>query len=299
MAISCTESFGNWLQSRNGLSHATQEAYRNDLEQFAAYLEGRGLDIDSPQDITEKILTGWAAELFHLGLAKSSMARKLAAVRSFFRFLHRQGRIEFNPAANLHNPKQEKHQPRTLNVDEVFAMLDAAPEPGNPELQLRDIALAELLYGSGLRISEAIGLDVGDVADSARIIRVLGKGQFERICPLTDTCVDALAAWLAVRGRIASQGEEALFVGARGARLNRRQATRIIAGLCRSGGLKDAISPHALRHSFATHLLGSGADMRSVQELLGHRRLATTERYTHLGMEQIIAIYDSAHPRSG
>lgn len=287
------------LDSEKGCSLATQKAYACDLCQLAEFVAGRGLDLEEPDSITTRDLEGWAADLFRKGLAKSSMARKLAACRAFFRFLHKHGKIVADPAGDLHDPKQEVHQPRVLNVDEVFALLDCQSESLAPGLASRDLALAELLYGSGLRISEALALNVADAALADRIVRVMGKGSRERLCPLSDTSVEALEMWLAQRGAIANPQEQALFVGSRGARLNRRQAARIIAALCTAAGLDIEASPHALRHSFATHMLGSGADLRSVQELLGHRRLSTTQRYTHLGLEHIIAVYDASHPRSG
>lgn len=254
--------------------------------------------------MSRKHIQAFLAWLFRRGEAKSSMARKLAAVRSFFRFLLRSGRVSENVAAQVRNPRQEKHHPRALNVDETFALLDtpkAAPpsEAHAARLLCRDLALAELLYGSGLRISEALSLDLDDAQLRSRVLRVMGKGSRERLSPLSDTSCEALAAWLAERSYLALPEEQALFVGARGARLNRREAVRIIAGLCRRAGLAFTVSPHSLRHSFATHLLAAGADLRSVQELLGHRRLTTTQRYTQVSLEHLIRAYDQAHPRSG
>lgn len=166
-------------------------------------------------------------------------------------------------------------------------------------LEARDLCLAEILYGSGLRISEALALDAGRLSADAASVRVLGKGGKERLAPLTDTAREALGLWLAARGALAPAGERALFVGVRGKRLNRREAQRIIEELCRRAGLPQAISPHGLRHSFATHLLEAGADLRSVQELMGHARLTTTQRYTHLNLAHLMAVYDKAHPKSG
>lgn len=291
--------FLDWMTAQKGFSPASRKAYQNDLDQLAEFMAGRGFSLDNPAQITERDFSAWAASLYRAGLAKSSMARKLAAGRGFFRFLARQGKIGNDPAARVHNPRQEIRQPRVLNVDEAFALLDSGANPANPDLAARDIALAELLYGSGLRISEALALDVKDAGIESGIVRVMGKGGRERLCPLSDSCADALALWLSRRKAVANPDEPALFVGKRGKRLNRRQAIRIMEELCATAGIDRTISPHALRHSFATHLLGSGADLRVVQELLGHKRLTTTERYTHLSLEKIIAIYDAAHPRSG
>lgn len=297
------ESFLGWMAVQKGVSEATQKAYRADLEQLAAFLREQGVELARPREVSRRHIQAFLAWLFRRGEAKSSMSRKLAAVRSFFRFLLRSGKVSENVAAQVRNPRQEKHHPRVLNVDEAFALLDA-PKAAPPaaahsaRLLCRDLALAELLYGSGLRISEALGLNLDDVQVHSRVLRVMGKGARERLAPLSDTACVALAAWLAERPCMALPGENAFFVGARGARLNRREAARIIADLCRRAGLNCTVSPHSLRHSFATHLLAAGADLRSVQELLGHQRLTTTQRYTQVSLEHLISVYDQAHPRS-
>lgn len=298
-SVSPLNLFLRWMASQKCFSADSLKAYAGDLGQLAEFLRERNLDLNQPVVITAGDLEAWVASLFRMGYAKSSMARKLAAARGFFRFLYRRGKIVVNPAQDLHDPKQETRYPRVLNIDETFRLLDCEPQAQSSALAARDLALVELLYGSGLRISEALALNVGDAGPDQRCMRILGKGARERLCPLSDTCIDALARWLSVRPLVADSDETALFVGSRGKRLNRRQANRIINDLCIAAGLQAPVSPHALRHSFATHLLGSGADLRSVQELLGHKRLATTQRYTHLSLERIIAIYDKAHPRSG
>lgn len=313
------DSFIGWLAVQKGSSEATQQAYRRDLIQFSTHLQASGIDLGEPAQISKRHVQSWLASLFHKGEAKSSMARKLAAVRSYLRFQIRMGKISENVATSVHNPKQEKHHPRLLNADETFALLDSPARPDKPlaenamgentakarsgadnttPLRLRDLALAELLYGSGLRISEALGLDVNDVHTSNGVVRVFGKGSKERLAPLSDTSRKALAGWLDDRDLIADPGEQALFVGARGRRLNRREAVRIIASLCQQAGLDRVISPHGLRHSFATHLLDAGADLRSVQELLGHQRLTTTQRYTSVSLEHLMRVYDKAHPKA-
>lgn len=283
-------SYLDWLAVQKGFSTATLRAYASDLAQFGQFFAGS----DCLLDLKEADLEAWVGDLFRHGLARSSISRKLAAVRGFFRFLLRKRVIPNDPAANLRNPKQETRQPRTPNIDEVFELLEGADE--TTAANVRDLALVELLYGSGLRISEALQLDALDVEPPCEIIRIMGKGGRERLCPLSDSSRLCLEKWLKMRGSLAGAGEPALFVGMRGRRLNRREAARIVARLSAGAGIR--ISPHALRHAFATHLLGSGADLRSVQELLGHKRLATTQRYTHLSIEQILAIYDSAHPRA-
>lgn len=290
--------FIGWLDTQKGFSPATQTAFRTDLYQLEEWLTGRNLSLAEAGKIDLRDLQAWGAALFRAGLAKSSIARKLASVRCFFRYLLRQGKLATDPAHGLHNPKQDKIKPRLLNVDEAFAVLDCTPQNGTEATIARDKALAELLYGSGLRISEALALNLLDLDQNSKTIRVHGKGDKERLCPLSDTCREALHIWLSLRPVIALPSEKALFVGNRGKRLNRRQAARIIEALCADADLNKTISPHGMRHSFASHLLAAGADMRSVQELLGHSRLATTQRYTHLGLEKIISIYDSAHPRA-
>ncbi len=283
-------SFLDWLAVQKGFSAATLKAYESDLAQFAQFLAPAERDVA----LKEGDIEAWVADLFRRGLARSSISRKLATVRGFFRYLLRKKVIDSNPAVNLHNPKQEIRQPKTPNIDEVFALLGT--DGGASVAAARDLALAELLYGSGLRISEALQLNARDVEPPCEVIRIMGKGGRERLCPLSDCSRACLEKWLKMRGSLAEPDEPALFVGMRGRRLDRREAARIIARLGSGAGI--SISPHALRHAFATHLLGSGADLRSVQELLGHKRLATTQRYTHLSIEQILAIYDAAHPRS-
>lgn len=290
------EKFLEWHGARKSSSQAGARAYRTDILQFYSYLEKECPWLASLEDLTLHDGEGYVSSLFMEGAAKSSIARKLSALRTFFKYLQANKIITKNPLAGLKNPRQEKRQPETLNVDETFSLLDQQKR-GEP-LFLRDIALAELLYGSGLRISEAVGLNVNDADCERNYIKVLGKGDKERLAPLSDSSREALSAWLSVRGKIAEAGEKALFVGGRGKRLNRREGFRIIEKLCRSAGLKKVVSPHALRHSFASHLLSAGADMRTIQELLGHSRLSTTERYTHIAMDDLLKVYDSAHPRA-
>lgn len=294
------KSFLGWLEIQKGASSATAKAYGVDLEQLAHYLDEQGMDLATPGKITARQIEGWLARLFRDGIAKSSMARKLAAARSFFNFLRKHGKIDQNPAAKVHNPRQEKQKTRFLNVDEAFCLLDkSSPEKTeNAGLRLRNLALAELLYGAGLRISEALSLNMDDIQPGAAIVRVMGKGARERLAPLTEAAVERINQWLTIRPSIADPGEKALFTGARGKRLHRREAYRIIVSLCQEAGLRKSISPHGLRHSFATHLLDAGADLRTVQELLGHKRLSTTQRYTHLGISALMRVYDAAHPRS-
>lgn len=298
------DAFLAWMEVQKGASPATLKAYGSDLAQLAEFLQGQDADLGKPETVARRHVQAYLAWLFRQGEAKSSMARKLAAVRSFFRFQQRNGAVAENVAAQVRNPRQEKRHPRALNVDETFALLDAehnqkgAESAESARLLCRDLALAELLYGSGLRISEALGLDIDDVQLSSRVLRVMGKGSRERLAPLSDTSCESLKAWLDERPLMALPEEQALFVGSRGSRLNRREAARIVERLCRRAGLDFTVSPHSLRHSFATHLLSAGADLRSVQELLGHRRLTTTQRYTQVSLEHLMEAYDKAHPKA-
>jgi len=300
------EMFLAHLELEKGYSPATVAAYGKDVLQFEAVLVRQGRSLADPAGVTRRQIRSFLADLHRQGMNKASMGRKLSALRSFFRFCARMRMITALPTEGVGNPKTEKRHPDLLNVDQAFALLgqvdhgktgDGATE-NTPALAARDLCLAEILYGSGLRISEALALDVGRLSAESESLRVLGKGGKERLAPLTDSARTALAAWLELRPALAPAGERALFVGVRGARLNRREAQRIIEALCRRAGLPQAVSPHGLRHSFATHLLEAGADLRSVQELMGHARLTTTQRYTHLNLSHLMAVYDKAHPKA-
>lgn len=301
-------AFLAWLEFQKGASEATVEAYALDILEFETYLRGMGATLARPSDITRQMVQGFSASLFRSGMARSTMARKLSALRSLFRHLLRLHKIASDPCAGVRNPKQDQRHPAMLNVDQTFALLSAEDEvkntPGDVSaddiILLRDMALLELLYGSGLRISEALGLDVDDLRPESGHVRVMGKGSKERIVPLSDTCISALNRYLAVRSEIPPvRGERAVFLGRRGKRLDRRQAARILEERAKEAGIPQHVSPHDLRHSFATHLLEGGADLRAVQELLGHSRISTTQRYTHLNLDALSRIYDSAHPLAG
>jgi integrase/recombinase XerC len=294
--------FLEYRAARSGRRSATRAAYAVDLAQFQRHLESTNLSAENPRNITRRHIQHFLNSLFKAGLAKSSMARKLAAVRAFFKYLLRLRRIENDPTIGVRNPKQEQRRPRMLNVDQTFALLDAPPRAGEnakaAALAARDHALAELLYGSGLRVSEALELNLPNIDPQSGTVRVMGKGAKERLAPLSDTSIHALQRWMRLRPELARPEEAALFVGARGKRLDRRQAVRLIAALCKQAGLPVSVSPHSLRHGFATHLLEAGADLRTVQELLGHARLGTTQRYTRLTLNGVMQVYDRAHPRA-
>ncbi|NDV18777.1 tyrosine recombinase XerC [Pseudodesulfovibrio sp. JC047] len=292
------QGFLAFLEVEKGYSSATLRSYGTDLDQFQQFLRGKKRTLEIPERITRDHVRGFLAELHRRELSKTSMGRKLSSLRAYFKFLMRHKQIGKDPMAGIRNPKQEQRHPQLLNVDQAVAMMEVAVEP-DPE-GLRDIALAEVLYGSGLRISEAIGLDMNDV--DSDVIRVVGKGNKERIVPLSDAAIQRIRRYMEQRHAFLKDdySEQALFLSVRaGKRLDRRQANRIIAKLAKLAGLPKDVHPHMLRHSFATHLLEAGADLRSVQELLGHENLTTTQRYTHLDMQHIMQVYDAAHPRAG
>lgn len=290
------------LAVQKGYSPATIAAYTKDLLQFEAYLAARKCGLATPEAVTREHVRGFLAELHRRRTSKTSMGRKLSTLRGLFRYLRQKKRVTGDPMAGIANPKPEKRYPKALNVDQAVALV--TPHPGSRTAEgtreaCRDLALAELLYGSGLRVSEAVGLDLDDVDLSQGIVRVYGKGSKERIDPLSDASRDRLREYYRRRSEFSPEpAEKALFLGSRGGRLNRRQAARIIDELAKEAGLPQHAHPHMLRHSFATHLLESGADLRSVQELLGHARLTTTQRYTHLDLSRLMQVYDKAHPRS-
>ncbi|MDR1241669.1 MAG: tyrosine recombinase XerC [Deltaproteobacteria bacterium] len=302
------EMFLAHLELEKGYSKATAAAYANDLLQFDAALAALKsefpLSLSQPDKINKLHIRKFLADQHKKQAAKSSVSRRLSALRAFFHFCARLRLLEVLPTEGIRNPKQEKRHPKVLNVDQTFALLDAPKQKITDDsvILLRDLALAELLYGSGLRIAEALSLDVSQINLENNMLKVTGKGNKQRLAPLSDTSAAALGAWLEQRFLLlkADTGdrENALFIGARGGRLNRRQAQRIIKNLCQRAGLAQVISPHALRHSFATHLLEAGADLRSVQELLGHARLSTTQRYTHLNLARLVQVYDKAHPKA-
>lgn len=308
-----SEAFLNYLSGVKGYSDATVSAYQRDLAQFQEFLFSYNerfritLSLQNPQDFTKEHITAYLADLHRLGVKKSSMARKLSTLRSFFKYLASRSLVKINPAAQVANPKQDKPQPKVLNVDQAFALIEQKTDKRRVEatnhkgrelaLALRDIALVELLYGSGLRISEALALNVVDIDFRSAHLTVQGKGNKERIAPLSDGSLKALESYIKERPGLDPTGHEhALFLGVRGKRLGRRQAQKIVETLAKEAVLPESISPHTLRHSFATHLLEAGADLRSVQKLLGHERLTTTQRYTHLNLAKLVETYDKAHP---
>jgi integrase/recombinase XerC len=283
-------SFLEYQGVERGASPHTLRGYTADLIEFTRFLAEE--KIAGWEAADTRAVRAYLARLHKRKLAKATIARKLAAVRSCFRFLARRGVLDVNPARQVRGPRLGRRLPSFLPVDETAALLHPGPEPSVGGA--RDRALLELLYASGLRVAEGCGLDVDDLDEGRRTVRVLGKGSKERVVPVGETALDALAAYLALRGR--RRGP--LFLNARGGRLTPRSALRIVRARARRAGIVQRVTPHTLRHSFATHMLGAGADLRLIQELLGHSRLSTTQRYTHVSPEHLMRVYDAAHPRA-
>jgi integrase/recombinase XerC len=288
-----------YLRVERGASPHTLKSYREDLTALAEYLADETNSTPEPASITMAELRGFVSALHEAGYAKSSVARRLASVRSFFRFGQREGWAAANPAKALRNPRKSKKLPHFLSSDEVGRLLDAPG--GDAQLALRDRAILETLYAAGLRVSELVGLSDGDLDFAAGVVRVRGKGRKERLSPIGSFAVKSLRAWLKVRtlSPREKQGREApVFTNRLGTRLTTRSVARMLEKYLKLTGLDSRTSPHTLRHSFATHLLDRGADIRSVQELLGHKSLVTTQIYTHVSTANLKAAYEKAHPRA-
>jgi len=289
------DRFEKHLTVERNVSAHTRRAYLQDLSAFRQFLleELKWPEAGMLERIDNLILRRYLAVL-HKQCKKTTIGRKLAALRTFFRYLVREGVLKVNPGELVATPKQEKYLPRTLTVDEAFALMEQGG--GADRLSLRDRAIVETLYSCGLRVGELTSLTVGSVDLHEGLVRVLGKGRKERIVPIGRKAVAALRDYLAERSHPA--GEEPLFLNHRGGRLTARSVERNLkVRLLKSGILKDA-TPHALRHSFATHLLDGGADLRAIQDLLGHASLSTTQKYTQVSVDHLLHTYDQAHPRS-
>jgi integrase/recombinase XerD len=296
------EEFLTWLAVERGRSANTLAAYRRDLTQYTVWLRAAHLDLDS---VTEPDIERYVAALRGLGKAPASVARAMVTVRTFHRFRVDDGRAVTDPAAEVAAPRTPAGLPKALSEVEVGSLLDSVV--GNEPVHRRDRAILEVLYGTGMRISELCGLSFGDVDLDAGVARVLGKGAKERMVPVGRAARAALAEWLSpsgrgafVPGRWARRGDaEAVFLNRRGGRLSRQAAWEIVRTYGDRVGLGDRLTPHVLRHCCATHMLDHGADIRIVQELLGHASVSTTQVYTKVSTERLRAVYASAHPRAG
>jgi integrase/recombinase XerD len=291
------EAFLQFLELEKGYSGNTLAAYRNDLEQFAQAMEEEG--ISSWEQVNQDVIIDYIMSLREREYASSTVARKIAALKSFFHFLAAEEIISDDPTLNLDSPKVKKRLPVTLSYEEVERLLDA-PKGSSPKA-IRDKALLELLYATGMRVTELVSLDLEDINLASATVRVRqGKGSKERIIPIHSRAVEALREYLAKARRmlLKSPEERALFLNHRGERLTRQGLWLIIKQYVREAGIKTEVTPHTLRHSFATHLLNGKADLRHVQELLGHANISTTQIYTHISSERLREIYDESHPRA-
>lgn len=289
-----TDQFLRVLRERNASLH-TIKAYAGDLENFSNYIGSRQW-----KSIDHVAIRGFLSHLYEKGLGKASVARSLAAVRSLYRWLAQEGVVDQNPAKLVSTPKLPKRLPRVPTIEEMNTVLDGAmPEVAAfPE---RDRLLLELLYGCGIRNSELIGINLDDIRVSAEAILIRGKGKKERYVPFGGSAVAALSVYLPLRQKLLAdkkRATSALLINQRGGRLTVRSVGRIVKKIAVAKGLSPDVHPHTLRHAFGTHMLEEGADLRAIQEMLGHERLSTTQRYTQLSMKHVLAVYDQTHPRA-
>ncbi|MEM9067472.1 MAG: tyrosine recombinase XerC [Myxococcota bacterium] len=294
------DAFLAYLQSERRASPRTVDTYRRDLLGLRTYLEEKNLGLDA-RTYDLAVLRGWLGSLFGR-YAPASIARKISTLRSFHRFLRRRGIATHNPAAQLRAPKRAKDLPRFLTVEDAFRVVEAPTEDKgrSAPLRLRDRALLELLYGAGIRVSELATLTLGAVDLERGELRVIGKGNKERLVPMGRAAADALQAYLKARASLRSKKRAphptAFFLGRYGTQLTPRQVQNIVRRYGALGAARSDLHPHALRHSCATHLLDAGADLRAIQELLGHASLSTTQRYTHVSIDRLMEVYDGSHP---
>ncbi len=294
------DRFLGYLRVERNASELTVKSYREDLAALVDYLaESCAGECPKPSQVTVLDLRGYVAALHEAGYARSTIARRLASMRSLFRFGQREGWIDQNPAKPLRNPRKQRSLPHFLSAEDVGRLLQAPPP--DQSLGLRDRAILETMYSAGLRVSELVGLSDGDLDFAAAVVRVRGKGRRERLAPIGSYAVRALKRWLQVRKLAPDEsiGAEApVFTNKFGRRMSARSVGRMLEKYLRQTGLDARTTPHSLRHSFATHLLDRGADVRSVQELLGHKSLVTTQIYTHVSSAALRAAYERAHPRA-
>ena len=284
------DKFINYLKVEKNASEHTIKNYKTDLDSFSHFFGDKDIS-----EVDHLALRRFLAEMRAKNYAKRTIARHLASLRSLFRFLYREGHIKSNPLTAISSPKLDKKLPKFLDVDKVTKLMlkpDIKTEAG-----LRDRALLETLYSTGIRVSELVGLDSSDIDQFAGVIKVFGKGSKERIVPIGEEALGAIRKYNDKKGR-KDKSKDEVFLNNRGGRLTDRSVRRVLDKYIRACAIEEKISPHSLRHSFATHLLDRGADLRSVQELLGHMNLSTTQIYTHVTMDRLKSVYDKAHPRA-
>jgi integrase/recombinase XerC len=297
--------FAIHLEIERNLSLHTRQGYVADLKQFLAYLKTTGKTAAGicprSADVDQMLIRGFMRSLYLAKLKRVSIGRKLAALRAFFKYLLREGRINVNPAQLVQSPTPEKHIPGILSVDEVIAVL-SIPFKDTP-LDLRERAIMELFYSTGIRLSELAGLNTEDINYVQGLIKIRGKGRKERIVPVGGPAMTAIQGYLKKRGELSKNGvisgrDNPLFLNISGRRLTARSVARVVDQSIVRSGINRKISPHALRHSFATHMMDAGADLRAIQELLGHESLSTTQKYTAVSISRLMEVYDKAHPKA-
>ncbi len=297
------DDFERYLRSGKNASVHTCRNYLHDIREFQHFLQERyGDSLHEAADIGSMMVRAYLADLSKKN-RKSSQARKLSSLKTFFRYLVREGVLTGNPAEAIRTPKAGKHLPRHMTVDEVFALLDAVP--AETTLEHRDKAVLELLYSSGIRVSELVNVNRGDIDFEGGFVRVLGKGRKERVVPVGGAALSAVDRYFSASADTVEKQYAAVhggvvpaFLNNRGGRLTVRSVARIVDKYVLRCGLQHRMSPHALRHTFASHMLNAGADLRSIQEMLGHVSLSTTQKYTHITIDRLMEVYDRTHPRS-
>ena len=297
------QQYADHLRNERNVSVHTLRNYLSDLAQFQQFLVERKLALGDKEKIDARRVDIHVARAYLASLAKSrkksSLGRKLAALKGFFRYLVATRQIDQDPLLSMHSPKQEKPLPKFLSVDDVFQLLGGIKVES--ALDVRDSATLEVFYSTGIRVSELVGLNWSDVDFQLGIIRVFGKGSKERIVPIGEVALRSLRNYseeVRKRWKLSCKGDTPVFLNNRGGRITTRSVARLVEKHLRAAGIPVNMGPHGLRHTFATHLLNSGADLRVIQELLGHASLSTTQRYTHLNLDQLTAVYDKAHPRA-
>jgi len=295
------EGFLDYIKSQRGYSHNTVRNYEIDLKQFFDFLKNNNIKAEDLNTIDFRVIRSYLGGLYKQ-YKKTTISRKLSAIRSFFYYMERNGLNDGNPAAEISSPKQGNYIPEYLNVDDMFRLLEIPKS--ETALEKRNLSIIELLYSCGIRVSELTGLNVADIDFEQHLIRVIGKGNKERIVPVGKKALNAIRNYLKsthdLRKKVTNADQSdgvPLFLNNRGGRLSSRSVGTIIKKYVTECGLVSGITPHSLRHTFATHLLDSGADLRSVQEMLGHVSLSTTQKYTHVTLDKLMAVYDKAHPR--
>ncbi len=307
MMIQELTQFLKYLEIECSVSKNTLRAYESDIREFIAFLmktgqAGEQTKIEHPDKIDRNAIQSYLSYLYARRKARTTIERKISSIRSFFKYLKHENLVASNPAAGIPLPRKHRKLPGFLTVKEANQLLDIKQQPDDLKT-LRNMAMAELFYGTGIRVSELVNLDLDDVDASEMELRVLGKGRKERILPITNNAVERLLLYLTKRRSVLNDNavfgaNGPLFVNLRGTRITARSVHRIMKQTGVNAGLHKRVHPHELRHSFATHLLDSGADLRAIQELLGHAHLATTQKYTHVSLEKLMRIYNDKHPRA-